>query len=280
MGRHIIARAAGLMLGLCLSYSLNAADLPPEHEVRRLIIAADSAIGEERWNDASRHLTRLQNLQAEKPADYQFLRGRVMLQADQLNEAQSALEAYVTQAGTEGKYYDQSLQLITRIEDQRQVSPEKTGNKPVAVIEPAERIDTEALKSLYLETSDRGALIAHLNSLLSLNAWQPGPVIRSNPSEGVTYQVTIGTDASLQIKEAVREGEGGPTLRTQSLSVFGVNPVVSHACFEADNTCWLYDPRNRSRWLRLANRPEGSAETARVLSELIRNLQKGGASGN
>lgn len=280
MGRHIIKRAAGLMLGLCLSYSLNAADLPPEHEVRRLVIAADSAIAEERWNDASRHLTRLQNLNAEKPADYQFLRGRVMLQAGQLNEAQSALEAYVTQAGTEGKYYDQSLQLITRIEDQRQASPEKSGNEPVAVIEPAERIDTEALKSLYLESSDRGALIAHLNSLLSLNAWQPGPVIRSKPSEGVTYQVSAGSDASLQIKEEVREGGGGPTMRTQSLSVFGVNPIVSHACFDADNSCWLYDPRNQSRWLRLANRPEASAETARVLSELIRNLQKGGASGS
>lgn len=275
MSRRFTARMAGLMLGLGLCLSPNAADLPPEHEVRRLIIAADNAIAEERWNDASRHLTRLQNLKAEKPADYQFLRGRVMLQASQLNEAQSALEAYVTEAGAEGKYYDQSLQLITRVEDQRQANPERKSSETVAVIEPAERIDTEALKSLYLEVSDRGALIAHLNSLLSLNAWQPGPVIKSDPSAGVKYQVTVGTDASLQLKEEVREGEAGPTLRTQNISVFGINPVISYTCFDTDNSCWLYDPRDQSRWLRLANRSKPAAETARVLSELIRNLQKG-----
>lgn len=269
----------GLFLGLGLVLSLglgaNAADLPPEHEVRRLIIAADSAIAEERWDDASRHLGQLQNMEAVKPADYKYLRGRVMLQAGQLNEAQSALEGYVTEAGEEGKYYDQSLKLITQVEDRRQANPERKGAEPVAVIEPAQRINTGALKSLYLEDSARGALVAHLNSLLSLNAWQPGSVIRSQPSKGVKYQVAIGTDAALQVTEEVRSDSGNPTLRSQTLTVFGINPVISHSCYEADNSCWLYDPRDQSRWLKLANRPEAVAETAQVLSELIRNLQKG-----
>lgn len=275
MSRRATANLAGLILGLGLSLGLAAADLPPEHEVRRLIIAVDGAIAEERWQDASRYLNRLQGLNAQKPADYQFLRGRVMLQGQQLNEAQAALEAYVAQSGAEGKYYEQALRLITQIEEERRLKPESTGNETVASIEPAERVDVEALKSLYLKDSDQAALAAHVNSLLGLAAWQPGPVIREQPADSILYQTALGNDRTLIIQETVREAGQGPTVKTQKLSVFGVNPAISHACINGEDSCWLYDPRNRSRWLRLVNRPELAAETAKAMSELIRTLQKG-----
>lgn len=268
---------AGLITGLSmgLSMGLAAADLPPQHEVRRLIIAVDSAIADERWPDASRYLNRLQSLEAEKPADYQYFRGRVMLEGQQLNEAQSALETYVTRAGDEGKYYDQALQLITRVEEQRRLQPERQPSSDnIAMIEPAERLDIDALKSLYLKDSAQAALAAHINSLLSLAAWQPGQVIREQPAETIRYQVSVGQDRTLAIQELTRGPEEGPTLRTRKISVFGINPAVSHACITAENSCWLYDPRNQSRWLRLNNRPELAADTARAMGELIRTLQK------
>ena len=275
MSRCWIKAVTGLVMGLGLTLNISAAPLSPEHEVRRLVMAVDTAITESRWDDASRYLARLQTLDSPKPAEFQFFRGKVMLQASQLNEAQAALEAYVNQASADGQYYDQALQLITQVEDRQLSRPEEREAKPVATIEPAQRVDTKALQSLYLEDSEQGALIAHLNSLLSLNAWQPGPIIRNKPSEGVRYQLDVGADKTLQVQEAILDHEDGPILRASSLSVFGINPAVSHACFESDNSCWLYDPRDNSRWLRLANRPEPAAETARMLSELIRNLQKG-----
>lgn len=277
MIRRTTGTLAGMLLGLGMSVGLSAADLPPQHEVRRLIIAVDSAIAEERWSDASRFLNRLQGLDAEKPDDYQYFRGRVMLQAGQLNEAQSALEAYVTRAGAEGDYYDQALQLITQVEEERRLQPERVdpASENVAVIEPAQRIDVDALKSLYLKDSDQAALAAHVNSLLGQAEWQPGPVIRQEPEESIRYQVDVGSDRELVIQEIVRGKGEGPRLSTRKVSVFGVNPAVSHACVEAENSCWLYDPRNQSRWLRLVNRPELAGDTAKAMSELIRTLQKG-----
>lgn len=277
MKRCLIGMVATVVFGF--SVFLDAADLPPEHEVRRLVIAVDGAISEERWQDASRYLNRLQSIRAEKPDDYHFFRGRVMLEADQLNEAQSALEIYVTEAGAEGQHYGDALRLITRIEEQRRVAPKQANvdTNKVAVIEPAQRIDTESLKSLYLESSVLGALRAHTNSLLDQAAWQPGAVIKDDPEESIRYQVDTVSDGTLLIKKVARDPGNGPRLQTQRLTVFGINPVVSHACVDADNSCWLYDPRDQSRWLRLANRPELAAEAAKTLSELIRNLQKGDA---
>lgn len=275
MSRRVTGTLAGLVVGLGFSIGASAADLPPEHEVRRLIIAVDGAIEDERWPDASRYLNRLQSLEADKPDDYQFFRGRVMLQGGQLNEAQSALETYVTRAGAEGQYYDKALQLITGIEEERRLKPEPVSTDAIATLEPAERMDVEALKSLYLKDSDQAALAAHVNSLLSHAEWQPGSIIRQEPEESIRYQVDVAEDRALLIQEASRIANEGPTLRTRKVSVFGVNPSVSHACIDAENSCWLYDPRNQSRWLRLNNRPELAADTAKALSELIRTLQRG-----
>ena len=93
-----------------------------------------------------------------------------MLQSSHLNEAQSALETYVSQAGAEGAHYQESLQLITSIEKTRRqnaVAPQAAGeSEPVAVIEPAGEGRVESLRKLYLADSDREALTLHINSLL------------------------------------------------------------------------------------------------------------------
>lgn len=259
------------------STTVSAAPLAPEHEVRRLTLAAQKAIAESRWDEAADHLGRLQHIKADKPAEYHFYRGRVMLQANQLNEAQSALETYVAEAGTEGEHYKQSLELITRIESQRGSNSAGKPQEPVAIIEPAERIDVGALQRLYLEDTPADALAAHLNSLLSLNAWQPGPVRKENPDESIEYRVTADAQNGLQIRETQRRPGNGPTVRTRTVPVFGINPIISYDCYASDSSCWLFDPRDKSRWLRLANRPAAAEEVSQVMSELVRQLQKSGS---
>ena len=91
--------------GCLLSTALfmgEASALEPEHEMRRLMLATEAAVEAESWGDASEYLTRLQQMEPEKPADYLYFRGRVMLESGYFNEARSALERYVSKDGSEG----------------------------------------------------------------------------------------------------------------------------------------------------------------------------------
>ncbi len=147
------ALAAGILL-----YAGCAMALPPEHEIRRLMLATEQAIASESWGDASEYLGRLQQLDGERPVDFQFFRGRVMQKSDLLNEAQTAFEAYVTRAGKKGQYYQQALERITEVEKLRKdralaavTSSEAVPPKAkIATIESAGPQSPADLKNLYL----------------------------------------------------------------------------------------------------------------------------------
>jgi hypothetical protein len=269
-----------LALGAVLAGALlsgQALALAPEHETRRLMLATEEAVGAEKWGEAAEYLNRLQQLEGEKPVDYHFYRGRVMLQASHLNEAQSALETYVTRAGSEGSHYQESLKLITDIEKARkekELSPQNTGeSERVAIIEPAGDGRVESLRKLYLADSNREALTLHLNSLLELAGWRRDQtVVRLDRPADVEYR--LSTEGSeVQIQE-IRRGDDGRVMRsTESMSVFGVNPRVQWRCEEATSTCWVYDPRDGSRLFQLALNGERAREIADTLGHLIRTIQ-------
>ena len=240
-------------------------------------VASGDGIGCKKWGEAGEYLNQLQQLKGEKPVDYYFYRGRVMLQASHLNEAQSALETYVTQAGAEGAHYQESLKLITAIEKQRKqvsVAPQNVAERePVAVIEPAGKGGIESLRRLYLADSDREALVLHLNSLLELSGWRRDQtVVRLDRPADVEYRIsTVGNE--IQVQE-MRRAEDGKILRTtRQIPVFGVNPMVEWGCEAAAESCWVYDPRDGSRLMQLAVNQERAGEIAQTLGQLIRNLQ-------
>ncbi|MDX1559333.1 MAG: hypothetical protein R3193_10520 [Marinobacter sp.] len=251
--------------------------LAPEHETRRLMLATEEAVVAENWGEAAEYLNRLQQLEGEKPADYYFYRGRVMLQSAHLNEAQSALESYVGRAGAEGAHYQESLQLITSIEKARKqnaLAPQNAGeSEQVAVIEPAGEGRIQSLRNLYLADSDREALTLHINSLLELAGWRRDQaVVRLDRPADVEYRVGTQGD-QVQIQE-IRRAEDGRILRSaEQMSVFGINPRVEWRCEVAVSTCWVYDPRDGSRLLQLAENRERVQEIAETLGQLIRSLQ-------
>lgn len=268
------ARGA-LLASMLVAAHANA--LAPEHETRRLMLATEEAVSAQNWGEAGEYLNQLQQLEGEKPADYHFYRGRVMLQSAHLNEARSALETYVSQAGAEGTHYQQALKLITTIErtqKQRSVAPQNAvESEPVAVIEPAGNGRMESLRQLYLADSDREALTLHLNSLLELAGWRRDQaIVRLDRPADVAYR--LGTAGSeIQIQE-IRRSEDGRVLRsTEQISVFGINPRVEWRCETAAATCWVYDPRDGSRLLQLAANREKAEEIAETLGELIRTVQ-------
>ena len=116
VGRRSVS---GFMLASLLMAGQVSA-LEPEHETRRLMLATEEAVSSESWGEAGEYLNRLQQLEGEKPANYFYFRGRVMLESDHYNEAQAALEKYVSLAGSEGEHYTDALKLITNVEKARQ----------------------------------------------------------------------------------------------------------------------------------------------------------------
>lgn len=268
--------ALGAVLASAL-LAVPALALAPEHETRRLMLATEEAVVAENWGEAAEYLNRLQQLEGEKPADYYFYRGRVMLQSSHLNEAQSALETYVSRAGAEGAHYQESLQLITSIEKTRKqnaLAPQATGEtEQVAVIEPAGEGRIESLRKLYLADSDREALTLHINSLLELAGWRRDQaVVRLDRPADVEYR--LGTQGEeIQIQELKRAEDGRILRSTETMSVFGINPRVEWRCETTVSTCWVYDPRDGSRLLQLAENRERVQEIAETLGQLIRSLQ-------
>lgn len=268
-------------LGLVLASTLLAGPawaLAPEHETRRLMLATEEAVTSERWGEAGEYLNRLQQLEGQKPADYFFYRGRVMFQAGHLNEAQSALEAYVESAGTDGSHYQKALKLITAVEKTRknQAATPQNGNgesNKVAVIEPAGDQQMASLRKLYLVNSDREALELHLNSLLEVAGWRADQtIVQLDQAADVEYRIRAEPSA-INLQEIRRDTEGRMVRTTQTLSVYGVNPQVKWACEAAATTCWVYDPRDGSRLLQLSLDRDQTQEIARTFGKLIRNLQ-------
>ncbi|KMQ75426.1 hypothetical protein [Marinobacter subterrani] len=272
-GRRL-ARGAILASVLMAGHALA---LAPEHETRRLMLATQEAVEAQKWGEAAEYLNRLQQLKGDKPVDYYFYRGRVMQHSSHLNEAQAALENYVTRAGAEGSHYQESLQLITDIEKAREESalaaPGAGEPERIAVIKPAGDGRVASLRKLYLADSDREALTLHINSLLELAGWrQDQTVVRLDRPADVEYRVSV-LGGELQIQE-VRRGDDGRVVRsTESIPVFGINPQVEWRCEPAVSTCWVYDPRDGSRLFQLALNREYARDIADTLGLLIRSTQ-------
>lgn len=273
----------GLMLSCVLTLQAGTAQaLAPEHEIRRLMLATEEAVVAENWNEAGEYLNRLRAMEGEKPPEYFYYRGMAMLQANHLNEARSALEQYITLAGAEGAYYQQSLKLITDIEKANRASVRALAEggggtqEPVAVIEPAGGHDLKALRQLYLADTDREALVIHLNTLLDTVGWRRDKtVVRLDRPADNQYELALDS-GNISILEINRNPDGTTVRTTRSLPVFGVNPQLRWDCEPVVGACWVYDPRDGSRLFQLAENREQAQEIARALGQLIRNLQQGG----
>jgi len=271
----------GLVLAsLLMAGQVNA--LESEHEIRRLMLATEEAVAAESWGEAGEYLNRLQQLEGDKPADYFYFRGRVMLESSHFNEAQAALEKYVSLAGSEGDHYTDALKMITSVEKARKQEGANTAKngavdpEPVAIIEPAGQQSLEKLRKLYLADSNADALVMHANTLLDVAGWREDQrIVRLDRPADVSYQIERRNDI-ISVQESRRESGGRVVKTTETMGVFGVNPQIEWNCESSTATCWIYDPRDGSRLMRLSQDRERAEEIARTLGRLIRTMQSPG----
>ncbi|MDX1588877.1 MAG: hypothetical protein R3296_08050 [Oleiphilaceae bacterium] len=281
MKLRCIAFAGGMLLALSLPLSAN---LSLEDESQRLLIATETAVAEGRWQEAKDYMNRLlEKEQVRLPAEFYFLRGRIMEQAGQPRQARQAYERYVNGAGREGEMYQVALRRITQLEESESRRGgdfsgsgefSRSGQQSIASIEPAGADELKQLRALYLTDNNVQALVEHANSLLSLNAWEgPSRVVVRQSQRGVRYRLRVD-DGRLQVRTRKFDNEGGVRVRMDPINVYGVNPRLDSDCYPEESACWIADPRDNSRWLKLREDPSAARETARVLGLLIREMQQ------
>jgi len=273
MGLRQVVLTGGL--ALCLSLPV-AAGLPPEHEAQRLLLATETAVEEGRWDDATDYMNRLQRTDVELEADFYYLRGRIMQEAGQSREARNAYERYVSEAGRDGDMYQEALRRITQMEEAGVAAARALDeDRAEASIEAAGGSELEQLQGLYLADNPVDALIGHINGLLTQHSWKgPSRVIVRHEDQGVHYRISVeGGSLHVRTREVGADGLASASMRR--MNVFGINPRVSSDCSSREGACWVLDPRDNSRWLKLAEDRDGAREIARMMSLLLREIQRG-----
>lgn len=278
---HSAKRTPGTLWGLALAASLlvsgTALALPPEHEIQRLMLAVEESVESGRWRDAAEYLNRLQRLEGQKPAQYLYYRGQVMARSEHYNEAMSALENYVAGTGADGKYYTESLKLITTIEQARSSQASgrgsgEAGQEPVAEIARANE-PGQSGGSVADSDASRQSLVSRMNRIFDRAGWRRDPrLIREGSTPDVHYQASVH-NGEIQFRESRNEKDGGRRLTTLMLPVYGVSPMIEWSCESATESCWIYDPRDGTRFLRLGNDRDQADVLADTLGSLIRTMQ-------
>ena len=133
------------------------------------------------------------------------------------------------------------------------------------------------LKRLYMTKDERKALLAHSNALLDTYALRAGYQLGKAPAQrsDLRYQLSVAGPGELLVRQETRT-EQSKTLAVsnQRLSVFGVDPYIRYNCPTSGITCMLNNPADGSPWITVLRDHQGSADLAKAISFLIRNLQR------
>ena len=131
------------------------------------------------------------------------------------------------------------------------------------------------LKTLYLTSDERQALLAHSNALLKTYglraAYQVG---QANPQD-LEYRLSVGAPGQLRIREERHDASGNVAVRNRQVSVFGMDHYIRYQCLPQGIVCEFQSQAEGEPWLTILRDPKGAEELAKALSFLLRNLQKG-----
>ena len=88
------------------------------------------------------------------------------------------------------------------------------------------------------------------------------------------YQLSIQHPGELTVRSE-HTGTQGIEIISKRYSVFGLDPYVHYGCDNSFIACELYHPGDNSPWLMITRDRKGAGDLAKVISYLLRDLQKG-----
>jgi hypothetical protein len=264
--------------------------LPPQIELDRLLLAADTELQAGNITTASDYLERVEPLGIAVPPQYHWLKSLVLAEQQQWPAAREHVEKYLTNAGRDAPNYQAALKLLTRVEQaQGKVSAAQTGEAAIQVAsdqsvkmlenQQAATYDRQ-VQSLYLGDDVTESLLTHLNGLLQAYRYLEGRVKNPERSDRVEYTLSVSEGSILVIAQReVRHTVSGPrsALNMSYLGVFGVDPMVKYRCSSAADNCTFRHPVDGTDWLRIAYNEAGAQEISLAMTRLLQALQRSAA---
>ena len=274
---------AALVLMISLFMAPWAYSLPPDIEVDRLILAAKEKLAVQEFSAARQYLERVAPLEVQPPAEYYLLYARVYYQADAWEKAKSHFEKYVEMAGKQGEAYEESLKMITELEETLASRPEAVDSAAV----PATAIALEEkqgvkydqkVADLYLDSSLTQSLVTHVNSLLKSYRYVEGKIKNPQRNDYIDFKLSLNKNRELVLtRRDVNREMGGPVseLSVSRLSAFGIDPNVEYRCSKESDSCTIKHPLNQKEWIKISRDEHGAEEISKALTRLLKALQRG-----
>ncbi len=146
-----------------------------------------------------------------------------------------------------------------------------------ATLESSEQVNyLNQLKRQHATTSERTALLAEVNSLLTQHALRAGYQVGYSNPQDFLYNVSIDNRGELLIREEIRSSQNNSMeVRSNRINVFGIDPFVSYACPAQGIRCVIFGEDKKTAVLTIVRDQEAAKSLARALSYLIRNIQRG-----
>lgn len=130
------------------------------------------------------------------------------------------------------------------------------------------------LRQQHATSSERTALLAQINSLLSQHALLRGYQIGHAEPEDLLYSIQAPGKGTLQVREE-RRSEAGPLRVSQrTLSLYGMDPFFSYRCESRQVDCSILHDGLDTPLLHIVRNPDAAAELSKALSYLARNIQQ------
>lgn len=130
------------------------------------------------------------------------------------------------------------------------------------------------LKQQHVTTSERTALLAQANSLLSQHALLRGYQLDQPQPQDFLFSLQLPEPGVLRIREERTGSDGALHIKNRSLTVYGLNPFFDYQCKKRQPDCSILHESQQTPLLRIVRRPEAAAELAKVLSYLMRDIQR------
>ncbi len=271
---------------LALFCSQQSLALKPEHEGKRLLLAAKQALENNNLSLAEQQLNKVRTLQIQLPPEFNYYQARVLIHRGQRDSARRYLEHYVDDVGSGGEYYEDALKQITRLnQKQRQKSKVATTkgvdpNKATLKWSSTRRTGKayiDHLQMLYMVDTPVKALVVHINNLLDFYAYADSRIIASSALKH-SVRHSIRTTKSGEIVTTTKSvpADKKQPAREDRFPVFGVNPYVEYRCSNSTSSCWIMHPYSSQQWLYIVQNQKAATELSQAITELIKKLQKGG----
>lgn len=146
-----------------------------------------------------------------------------------------------------------------------------------AALASSEQVDyLKQLKQQHATASERTALLAEVNRLLTQHALRAGYQVGYSNPQDFLYSVSVAKQGELMIREEIRSSQNNTIeVRNNRINVFGVDPFVSYACPAPGVRCVIFAEDKKTTILTIVRNQPAAEDLARALSYLMRNIQRG-----